>query len=174
MLCLNMSFNIILSWYGCIGYFSVIPLYYINKIKYISLFYFTGDTLTEIFVYKRYTYIPHHIIVLITLLNIWNNYPIYESLAIVAVSESSSFITNVRTILKEKNILSLTTDKVLYIYYNCARNIAMPMIIYRCSNYPIMYYSAWLIQCMSIYWSILWTKSIIKYQSKNTNNFTRT
>jgi len=165
MIWLNMCFNVVLSLYGCIGYFSINPLYYINKIKYISLFYFTEDTLLEIFVYKRYIYIPHHIIALTSIIKVWNQYPVYETLAIVAVAESSAFITNIRTVLKNKKKLSLTTDKLFYVYYNCARNIAMPIIIYRCSNYHILYYSGWLIQCMNIYWTILWGKSIIKYQT---------
>ena len=143
MLWLNMCFNVVLSVYGFIGYYSINPIYYSNKIKYISLFYFTGDSLLEILVYKRYLYIPHHIIALTSIIKLWNEYPIYETLAIVAVAESSAFITNIRTILKKRKTLSPTTDKLFYVYYNCARNIAMPIIIYRCSNYPIMYYSGY-------------------------------
>ena len=99
MLWLNMCFNVVLSVYGFIGYYSINPIYYSNKIKYISLFYFTGDSLLEILVYKRYLYIPHHIIALTSIIKLWNEYPIYETLAIVAVAESSAFITNIRTIL---------------------------------------------------------------------------
>ena len=166
MIWLNMFFNVMLSMYGVIGYHSITPLYYINKIKYISLFYFAEDTLLELFLYKRYLYIPHHIIALTSIVKLWNHHPIYETLAIVVVAESSAFITNVRSVLKKHNKLSLTTDKVFYVYYNCARNIAMPIIIYQCSNYPILYYSGLLIQCMNIYWTILWGKSIINYKMK--------
>lgn len=167
MIWINMFFNVLLSTSALIGYFSKFPLIYTKFIKYASVCYFVEDSLMEIGLYKRYIYLPHHIIALIAIGSVWKNCPIYDSLLMFFFAESSAFITNIRGVLKKHGTLSIKYDKVFFMYYICARNIAMPIIIYRCSDYTIIYYSGCLVQLMNLYWTYMWGKSIIKYQNKS-------
>jgi hypothetical protein len=80
------------------------------------------------------------------------------------IAESSAFITNIRCVLKKCKNLPIKYDKLFFSYYMVSRNIAMPFLIYRYSNYTIVYYSGGLIQLMSLYWSYKWGKSIVDYQ----------
>ena len=81
------------------------------------------------------------------------------------ITESSAFITNIRGVLKKRKNLPVKYDNLFFIYYMVSRNIALPIMIYRYSNYSIIYYSGGLIQLMSLYWSYKWGKSIIKFNT---------
>jgi hypothetical protein len=162
MIWVNMGFNVLLSTSSLIGYFSKNPLFYVNIVKYSSVIYFIEDSLMEMIVHKRYIYLPHHIITLVTIFSMWNSFPQYDSLLMFFLAESSAFITNIRGVLKKRKNLPIKYDKLFFIYYIGTRNIAMPILIYRYSNYTSIYYSGCLIQMMSLYWSYKWGKSINK------------
>ena len=66
----------------------------------------------EIGLYKRYIYLPHHIIALTAIVSVWKNCPIYDSLLMFFFAESSAFITNFRGVLGGfKDIY------IIYIYF---------------------------------------------------------
>ena len=102
---------------------------------------------------------------LVAIFSMWNNFPLYDSLLMFFIAESSAFITNIRGVLKKRKNLPVKYDKLFFSYYMVTRNIAMPIMIYRYSNYSIIYYSGGLIQLMSLYWSYKWGKSIIKFNT---------
>ena len=167
MIWINMFFNLVLTATSLIGYFSSNPLFYVNLAKYTSAIYFIEDSLMEVILYKRYIYLPHHIISLVAIFSMWNSFPLYDSLLMFFITESSAIITNLRGVLKKRKSLPIHYDKLFFSYYMVTRNIAMPIMIYRYSNYTIIYYSGGLIQLMSLYWSYKWGKSIIEYQKKD-------
>ena len=162
-----MFFNLVLTAPSLIGYFSSTPLFYVNLAKYTSATYFIEDSLMELILYKRYIYLPHHIISLVAIFSMWNSFPLYDSLLMFFITESSAIITNLRGVLKKRKSLPIHYDKLFFSYYMVTRNIAMPIMIYRYSNYTIIYYSGGLIQLMSLYWSYKWGKSIVEYQKKD-------
>jgi hypothetical protein len=167
MIWINMFFNLVLTATSLIGYFSSNPLFYVNLAKYTSATYFIEDSLMEVILYKRYIYLPHHIISLVAIFSMWNSFPLYDSLLMFFITESSAIITNLRGVLKKRKSLPIHYDKLFFSYYMVTRNIAMPIMIYRYSNYTIIYYSGGLIQLMSLYWSYKWGKSIVEYQKKD-------
>ena len=166
MIWINMFFNLVLTATSLIGYFSSNPLFYVNLAKYTSATYFIEDSLMEVILYKRYIYLPHHIISLVAICSMWNSFPLYDSLLMFFITESSAFITNLRSVLKKRKNLPIHYDKLFFIYYTGTRNMVLPMLIYRYSNYSIIYYSGGLIQLMSLYWTYKWGKSIVNYQKK--------
>ncbi len=167
MIWINMFFNLVLTATSLIGYFSSNPLFYVNLAKYTSATYFIEDSLIEVILYKRYIYLPHHIISLVAIFSMWNSFPLYDSLLMFFITESSAIITNLRGVLKKRKSLPIHYDKLFFSYYMVTRNIAMPIMIYRYSNYTIINYSGDLIQLMSLYWSYKWGKSIVEYQKKD-------
>ena len=167
MIWINMFFNLVLTAPSLIGYFSSNPMFYVNLAKYTSATYFIEDSLMELILYKRYIYLPHHIISLVAIFSMWNSFPLYDSLLMFFITESSAIITNLRGVLKKRKSLPIHYDKLFFSYYMVTRNIAMPIMIYRYSNYTIIYYSGGLIQLMSLYWSYKWGKSIVEYQKKD-------
>ena len=80
MIWINMGFNVLLTTTSLIGYFSKNPLFYVNLAKYTSATYFIEDSLLELIVHKRYIYLPHHMISLVAIFSMWNNFPLYDSL----------------------------------------------------------------------------------------------
>lgn len=165
MIWINMGFNVLLSTSSLIGYFSKNPLFYVNLVKYTSATYFIEDSLLEVIRHKRYIYLPHHIISLVAIFSMWNSFPLYDTLLMFFIAESSAFITNLRGVLKKRKHLPKKYDKLFFSYYMVTRNIAMPFLIYRYSNYTIIYYSGGLIQLMSLYWSYKWATSIMKFNT---------
>ena len=91
-----MFFNLVLTATSLIGYFSSNPLFYVNLAKYTSATYFIEDSLMEVILYKRYIYLPHHIISLVAIFSMWNSFPLYDSLLMFFITESSAIITNLR------------------------------------------------------------------------------
>ena len=72
MILINIFFNFLLSYYSVAGYIYDAPLLYLYFLKYTGLFYFTGDILMEIILYNRYQYILHHLIAILSILNMIN------------------------------------------------------------------------------------------------------
>lgn len=74
--------------------------------------------------------------------------------------EYTSLFINIRTVMKNKKMLTLKHDLIMYINYFLIRCLFYPYIIFNYVNVPILYYASTSVLLMSIYWFILWTKTI--------------
>ena len=112
MLIVNISFNFIISLLSLIG-IAQSKILYIQYLKYTGYIYFPTDTILELFMYKRYYYIPHH---MISLLNIYaiNGVSIYECIYVFSC-RSTGFVS--KCLLKQNNILSINLDMYICILY---------------------------------------------------------
>ncbi len=86
----------------------------------------------------------------------------------MGIIEKSGAITDYRDILKHDNQLTLFYDVSFLLYYISIRQFYFAYHIYY--DYPldtieqkINVFFLSLLYIMSFYWSIIWTKSIIKY-----------
>ena len=160
MLVINLFFNFLLSYYSVAGYIYDAPLLYLYFLKYTGLFYFTGDILMEIILYNRYHYIPHHLITILSILNVNEHGKVYMILLMFFLTESTSFIMNLRYLCKKYLCLSKKLDLTFFAYHNIMRNIMMPYVIYQFYDCKLLYYSGIIIQCMTFYWTYKWWNTI--------------
>ena len=166
MLIYNMIFNVLISLCGFSGYFSQNPKLYLLTANRMSIIYFTTDILTEILVYNRYTYIPHHILSITLINSIQLHFNTRYILLIYFFAESSSFISNFRQELKEKKKLTSNMDILFFIYYFMSRNIFLPVLVYQFKEYKTLIFLSFMIQNMSYFWTFKWINSILKYRRK--------
>lgn len=166
MIGINLFFNFILAYNGFVGYMSNTPLLYVTFLKRTSAFYFLEDTLMEIFLYKRYEYVPHHLVALAGILNIREDTPTYPILLMYFCTESTSFVLNIRHVLKTHFYLPVSLDLTFFMYHNIMRNMVMTFVIYNLQEYKVLYYVGWAIQGMTYYWTYTWWKSIRNHQKK--------
>ena len=145
--------------------------YFLTKkviFSYTSTYY-----IIETFVYfynKEYIFIPHHFCTL-GMLYFFYNFPFHllkPVLLGMGIIEKSGAITDYRDILKHDNQLTLFYDVSFLLYYISIRQFYFAYHIYY--DYPldtieqkINVFFLSLLYIMSFYWSIIWTKSIIKY-----------
>ena len=165
MLIVNISFNFIISLLSLIG-IAQSKILYIQYLKYTGYIYFTTDTILELFMYKRYYYIPHHMISLLNIYAINDTYPYMSVFYVFFLAESTGFVSNIRCLLKQNNILSISLDMYLFVYYIFLRLILIPIICMDLQDYHLMFYSSIMIYIMSCIWSYQWGKSIYKYRKK--------
>ena len=166
MLVYNMIFNVLISLCGFSGYFSQNPKLYLLTANRMSIIYFTTDILTEILVYNRYTYIPHHVLSITLINSIQLQFNTRYILLIYFFAESSSFISNFRQELKEKKKLTSNMDILFFIYYFMSRNIFLPVLVYQFKEYKTLIFLSFMIQNMSYFWTFKWINSILKYRRK--------
>lgn len=160
MILINIFFNFLLSYYSVAGYIYDAPLLYLYFLKYTGLFYFTGDILMEIILYNRYQYILHHLIAILSILNMNEHEKVYMLLLMCFCTESTSFIMNIRCLCKKHLCLPKILDISFFAYHNIMRNIMMPYVIYQFYDYKLLYYCGIVIQCMTFYWTYKWWKTI--------------
>ena len=160
MIVINLFFNLLITYYSAVGYIYDEPLLYLFLLKYISLFYFTGDTLMELILYNRYEYIPHHLVAIVSILNVNEHGPVYMLLLIYFCTESTTFIMNLRCVCKRYLCLPKLLDLTFFTYHNIMRNIVMPIAIYNCYNYKVLFCGGIIIQGMTYYWTYKWWKTI--------------
>ena len=91
--------------------------------------------------------------------------PVVHGLAII---EKSGAITDYRDILKKDGQLTLTYDVSFLIYYILIRQIYFAYHIYYdyqtdTFEQQMLVFLLVLIYIMSLYWSVIWSQSIIKY-----------
>lgn len=161
-----MIFNVLISLCGFSGYFSQNPKLYLLTANRMSIIYFTTDILTEILVYNRYTYIPHHVLSITLINSIQLQFNTRYILLIYFFAESSSFISNFRQELKEKKKLTSNMDILFFIYYFMSRNIFLPVLVYQFKEYKTLIFLSFMIQNMSYFWTFKWINSILKYRRK--------
>jgi len=166
MIGINLFFNFLLTYNGFMGYMSNTPLLYVNFLKRASAFYFLEDILMEIFLYKRYEYVPHHLVALAGILSIREDIPTYPILLMYFCTESTSFVLNIRHVLKKHFYLPVYLDLIFFVYHNILRNMVMTFVIYNLQKYKVLYYGGWAIQGMTYYWTYNWWKSIRNHQKK--------
>ncbi len=166
MIGINLFFNFLLAYNGFMGYISDTPLLYLTFLKNSSAFYFLEDTLMEIFLYKRYEYVPHHLVALTSILSIREEMPTYQILLMYFCTESTSFVLNIRHVLKTYSYLPVSLDLTFFVYHNIVRNMVMTFVIYNLYECKVLYYGGWAIQGMTYYWTYTWWKSIRNHQKK--------
>lgn len=158
-----------MSFMGLIGYIMNSPMYLMNVLKIFSSYYFLTDSLNEICLHKRYHYIPHHILALLAIASIQEHLNLNDINLMFFYSEGTSFIINIRLILKEEKKLTFKLDLMFFSIYFFGRMGGMSSILYRFYSYKQLFYSGLMIEVMSLFWLYKWYKSILKYKSKKIN-----
>jgi hypothetical protein len=174
MLNVNLSFNIlsILIAFGGLTQKTWQNIQFYNRLSCLSAFiYFPYDIYLECVIYKKYSFVPHHIISIIFAYKFYflKNIPLIENTPMLLLcAEGTGFIVNLRTLLINNKKLTTKIDIILFIVYTLIRNTILTPTLYkiRKDNYTI-WYSWFLILIMSNMWSYNWIKSIIKYYNKN-------
>ena len=162
----NIIANIYLIFMGLLIFISNLRyLFFFKKMLSVTgTLYFLTDTVNEICVHKRYLYIPHHTCAIFGFYIFYyinldaNTIHIYG--LSLSIMEYTSLIINIRTVMKNKKMLTLKHDLIMYINYFLIRCLFYPYIIFNYVNDPILYYASTSVLLMSIYWFILWTKTI--------------
>ena len=121
---------------------------------------------------KKYIFLPHHVCAffMTCILENMNDVDLKNALFGLTNLEISGAITNIRDILKDRNELTLTKDGIIWVFYVFIRqgiytyNI-LYQIKYDTVEEKIFYFMSILIYMMSFYWSVIWAKSIIKYNN---------
>ncbi len=148
---------------GLIGYLFNYSMFFMNILKSVSGFYFIADSVNEICFNNRFIYIPHHILSLFLIVNIKKYHDLNNIFLMFFYSEITSFIINIRTIMKQKKKLNFKLDLIFYIIYFLARVIGMPISVYKTYSYKLLFYGGTILQIMSLFWIYKWTKSILKH-----------
>lgn len=174
MLYVNLSFNVlsILIAFGGLSQNTLQNIQFYNRLSCLSAFiYFPYDTYLEYVTYKRYLYIPHHIISILIAYKFYflKNISLIEKGPILLLcGEGTSFLTNIRTILINNKKLTTKIDTTLFIVYTLIRNGIITPTLYKIRKDNNMIWKSWvLIIIMSNMWSYNWIKSIIKHYNKN-------
>ena len=162
---INIFFNFLFSLISFIGIIQSNDIY-IHYLKYIGYFYFILDTLIEIFIYKKYIFIPHHIISILNIYIINDTYPYMKVFYTFFLAETTSMVVSIRKLLKNNDNLNINLDIILFTYFVFLRLILLPIINIQFKNFYITFYSSIAIYIMSLYWSYKWGKSIYKYLKK--------
>lgn len=170
MIAYNICFNILLSTLSMCGLIRHNPLFYLQLLKSSTIFYFFTDAIMEVKLYSRYSYIPHHIISIVSCLSLNENSPYDYVFVTFFLAESSSLSANIRYVLKTKEKLHIEMDTILYMYFFFCRIIGLPYVIYNLKNELILYYGGICIYLMSLYWSFKWMKSITKKRTNRISN----
>lgn len=174
MLNVNLSFNIlsILIALGGLSQKTWQNIQFYNRLSCLSAFiYFPYDTYNEYVTYKRYLYIPHHIISILIAYKFYflKNISLIEKGPILLLcGEGTTFIVNIRTILRYNKKLTTKIDITLLILYILMRNIIITSTLYKIRKDNYIIWKSWsLILIMSNMWCYNWIKSIIKHYNKN-------
>ncbi|MBI95825.1 hypothetical protein CL656_01620 [bacterium] len=169
MVLINSTFNSIFVFLGLIGMVSksLNRIQYVNKLSCLmSTIYFPYDSYLEIKKYKRFTFIPHHIIALLIsyVFYFTNDIKIIKSGPILLFcAEGTSLLLNLRIMLKNNNKLTKNIDSTFLFIYLFLRNMIMTPILYTLRYNKLLWYSWLLIFVMSNVWGLKWYKNIIKY-----------
>ena len=82
--------------------------------------------------------------------------------------EGTTFIVNIRTILRYNKKLTTKIDITLLIIYTLMRNIIITSTLYKIRKDNYFIWNSWLlILIMSNMWCYNWINSIIKHYNKN-------
>ena len=170
MLAVNLSFNllfILISFCGLTQKTWQNIQFYNQLSCFVSFIYFSYDTYKEYVIYKRYLYIPHHIISILIAYKFYflkNIYLIEKGPILLLCGEGTSFLINFRTLLLNNKKLTTKIDTTLLIVYTLIRNIIITPTIYKIRKDNDMIWKLWvIILIMSNMWSYKWIKSIIKH-----------
>ena len=129
---------------------------------FISLLYYIGDCLREIYIFKRYNFLFHHFITIFILIYLTNFKNYYSHAIFCFIFEITSIIINIRDLLKFKNKLTFKLDTIFLFIYFIIRCIIGPCYVYKnCYNNIQAFYTI-MIFLMSIFWSIKWTNNLYK------------
>ena len=176
MLKINLTFNIIfiLISLGGIVTQTLQSIQNYNKFAcLISFIYFSYDTYSECILYKRYIFIPHHIVSILIAYKFYflkNIYLIKNGPLLLLCGEGTSFIVNIRTILINNKKLTTKIDAILFIVYTIIRNGIITPLLYKTKTDNYILWNSWIcILFMSNLWCYKWIKSIIKYNNKIKN-----
>ena len=137
----------------------------------VSIFYYTIDSCIEAFYFKRFMYIPHHIISSIICFCFFSLGNINNASLIIFFIESTTLIVNIRDVLKQKKKLPLTTDFIFLLYYLLIRCFISPYKSLAFRSNKIIYFSANLIYLMSGIWSFIWAKKLYRRYKKIKNKY---
>ena len=132
--------------------------------------YYSMDSLSEIVIYNRYAYIPHHLITIFLMYCIktssYHLETIQEYSLLFFFIEYTSLLLNVRSLIRYYGKLNLNLELFFYTNYVIFRLFLIPIIIWRLDNIYMIICTI-LIYAMSVYWLYNWTSKIrIKYNLK--------
>ena len=167
----NLTFGIVINLlliFNCLLDKNIYWIYFLG----FSIFYYILDTCIEAFYFKRFMYIPHHIISCFICFFLFSIGNINNASLILLLIESTTLLVNVREVLKQKKKLSLTTDFIFLLYYALIRCFITPYLTCSFRNNKIIYFAANLIFLMSTIWSFIWAKNLYRRYNKikNINN----
>jgi hypothetical protein len=163
---INMLSNFVLASSGIILFMSSPKNIFVlkNIICNVATTYYVTDTITEIVIYKRLMYIPHHLCAIVGFNKIYYlNFDINDLRYLglmFSLIEYTSLIVNLRTFMKRYKKLLLNHDIFFYSNYLVIRCIMLPYVIYYYIDNPILIYCSWLVYIMSVFWTFKWTKTI--------------
>jgi len=163
MLIYNLSFGILITLLSSLTYIFDKKHFWILTMS-TCIFYFFLDSFLELFIFKRLLYLPHHILSLIICFYFLKFDQIKAISLIYLLIESTSVIINLREILKNKKLLSKYLDLSFLIYYILIRCIIGPFLYFKIVNKLNIFtnFSGLSILIMSIYWSIIWSRKLLK------------
>ena len=164
---MNMMFNVLSTSLGIMAFYATDPYSYVLKIKYMSFLYFIMDSVIECYVYRRLEYIPHHVLSLASAISITQNHPMQFVSLVFVFAESTSFVCNLRYVLKSYDALEFRVEMYLFGYFVLCRFFFIPSIIYHLYEYKLLFYSGIFITCMSYNWGYKWARSIYYYHLKS-------
>ena len=170
-------FNIVSIGIGLCGTIAMIQnqpwqlIQYYNRTSCcLSTLYFSCDIYNEHATHKRYIYIPHHIFSLIFSYKFFiNNEVSFIRITplLLLCGEGTSFISNIRLVLKKRKCLTTSIDTIFFVIYTTLRNgVITPILYYNRENNQLIWYSWISVLCMSNAWGLLWAKSILRYYRK--------
>ncbi len=138
-------------------------------VYFITMSYYIIDTCV-IICNKNYLFIPHHICAIGMLKLIYNfKYNTIKPIMLgMGLIDFSGITVSYRGVLKKQNNLTLLNDSIMLFIYISIRQIYYLYHLYYDYTVDtieenIVLNISILLYIMSFYWSIMWTKSIIKY-----------
>tara|TARA_B100000902_G_C26912622_1_gene717664 strand:+ start:207 stop:719 length:513 start_codon:yes stop_codon:yes gene_type:complete len=160
----NIIFLILISFFSFITIINYNPdsniLWLITT--FISLIYYIGDSLREIYIFKRYTFLFHHFITIFIFIYILNFKNYYCFAIFTFIFELTSIIINIRDLLKSKKKLTFKIDTLFLFIYFIIRCIIGPYFVYKNCNNNIQGIFTIFIFLMSYFWSFKWANNLYK------------
>lgn len=168
----NIPIKLIVSFSGIyIYFFSDEEKYLLIKVilYFITMSYYLID-MCVITYNKNYLFIPHHICSICMIKLIYNfKYNTVKPICLaMGIIDFSGITVIYRDVLKKQNNLTLLNDSIILFIYISIRQIYYLYHIYYdytmdTIEEKIVLTISILLYIMSFYWSIMWSKSIIKY-----------
>lgn len=143
----------------------VIILQLKNIISYEFLIYFYFDIWIELFYFKRYLFVPHHVIGLVIFkktLDLDIDFNLLKKFSLLlGLIEYTAVVVNIRYLLKKNNQLNKLSDFFLYLNYFFIRGCFLPYYVFYYVHDPILFWMCLSIFFMSYYWIFKWSSKLI-------------